>query len=102
MGAEVAELRGLMEEIGMIVVKTAQPIARRVSGTMAGSIRPGRVKTRAVVRAGGARVPYAGVQHYGWRKHNISPNPFLSDALDSRTGDILDKLDSGLAEIINK
>lgn len=101
MGAEAEELRGLMEQIGELVVSAARPLARRESGAMAGSIRAGRVKTRAVVRAGGARIPYAGVQHYGWARRNISPNPYLTNALVSRQSAVLAALDKGLAGIIN-
>lgn len=102
MGAEAEELRGLMEQIGELVVSAARPLARRASGAMAGSIRAGRVKTRAVVRAGGARIPYAGVQHYGWARRNISPNPYLTQALVSRQSAVLAALDKGLADIINR
>ena len=68
---------------------------------MAGSIRPGRVKTRAVIRAGRAGVPYAGVQHYGWAARNIKPNPYLTDALATRQAAVLAELDAGLARLIN-
>lgn len=101
MGTEAEELRGLMTQIGEIVVSAARPMARRESGAMAGSIRAGRVKTRAVVRAGGARIPYAGPQHYGWARRNISPNPFLTGALASRQSAVLAALDKGLADLIN-
>jgi hypothetical protein len=36
---------------------------------------------------GGARVQatviYAGVIHNGWRRHNITPNPFIRDAVEA-------------------
>ena len=66
------------------VAVTARARAPRRSGRLAGSIRPSGTQTGAAVRAGGARVPYAGPIHFGWRARNIEPNPFLYDALDAR------------------
>lgn len=100
MGVEAEELRGLMESVANLVADAARPRARRLSGAMAGSIRPGRVKTRAVIRAGRASLPYVGPQHYGWAARNITPNPFLTDALTTRQGAVLAELDAGLARLI--
>lgn len=99
-GADAQEMRELMHQLGTIVVHAAQPMARRQSGAMAGTIRAGRGKTKAVVRAGGRRVPYAGVQHYGWPARNIAPNPFLSNALQATRPAVLNELDQGLAKLL--
>jgi len=32
------------------------------------------------VRAGGAKVPYAGVQEYGWPRRNIAAQPYIVPA----------------------
>lgn len=100
MGVEAEELRDVMTSVADLVATAARPLARRKSGAMAGSIRPGRVKTRAVIRAGRAALPYAGPQHYGWAARNISPNPFLTDALATRQAAVLAELDSGLTRLI--
>ena len=101
MGVEAEELKDLMGSIGDLIADAARPLARRATGTMAGSIRPGRVKTRAVIRAGGARIPYAGVQHYGWAARNITPNPYLTQALQARQAAVFAELDKGLQRLIN-
>lgn len=98
MGVEAEELRELMSSIAELVADAANP--PRKSGSLAGTIRPGRVKTRAVIRAGRASVPYAGPIHYGWAARNITPRPFLTDALASRQAAILAELDAGLQRLI--
>jgi hypothetical protein len=34
----------------------------------------------AVVRAGGARLPYGGPIHWGWPARHLAAQPFLTDA----------------------
>src|SRR5690606_32966995 len=76
-GADAEDMRDLMHDLGNIVIAGAnEPID---SGRLSADIRSGRGKTKAVVRAGGARVPYAGVIHYGWPARGITPQPFLTD-----------------------
>jgi hypothetical protein len=65
-------------------------------------MRAGRGKTKAVVRAGGARVPYAGVIHFGWPAHRIAPNPFLAESLQRKRPEVLDELDRGIEELLRK
>jgi len=97
-GADAESMRDLMHAIGMTVVHAANP--PRVTGTLAGTLRAGRGKTKAVVRAGTAAVPYAGPIHYGWPARNIAPQPFLTAALQAQQTRILDQLDDGIGEII--
>lgn len=49
-------------------------------GALKASIRAGATTKAGVIRAGGARVPYANVQHWGWPARNIRPQYFISDA----------------------
>lgn len=93
-------MRELMHELGMLVVRAAAPPT--LSGRLTGTLRAGRGKTKAVVRAGGARAPHAGVIHYGWPAHNIAAQPFLTNALQSERGDVLRALDNGLGELLKK
>ena len=52
----------------------------RRTGALAATVRGSGTKTRAVVRAGYARVPYAGPIHWGWPAHGITAQPWLVDA----------------------
>lgn len=99
-GADSQSMSALMHEIGMIVVRAAVP--PRVSGTLAGTLRAGKGKTKAVVRAGGAKAPYAGVIHYGWPARNIRPQPFFTYALQRKRGEAVAKLDQGIGQILKK
>ncbi|MBD8466791.1 hypothetical protein IFU30_10980 [Plantibacter sp. CFBP 8798] len=93
-------MRDLMHSIGNIVVQAAN--VPSLTNRLAGTVRAGRGKTKAVVRAGGARAPYAGVVHYGWPARNISPQPFLSQALQSERSDIFAALEQGIEEITRR
>jgi len=92
--------KDLMHSLGQIVVRAANVPAE--SGVLSTTVRAGRGKTKAVVRAGGAKAPYAGVVHYGWPAHNIAPNPFLLNALDSSTTEIVDALSDGIGDVLRK
>lgn len=97
-GAGAGELRDLMQAIGQLVVDAAD--APTDTGTLATTVRAGRGKTKAVVRAGGARAPYAGVVHYGWPERGITAQPFLTDALQNRRAAILAALDEGIGALL--
>ncbi len=100
-GADAGDMKDLMHRIGMLVVTAAQPpvgATRKLSQTL----RAGRGKTKAVVRAGGARAKYAGVIHYGWPAHHIAPNPFLLRALQQERPQVVQTLSDGLGEILHK
>lgn len=101
-GADAEDMRDLMQTLGMLVVTAARPSVPMLSGSLQTTLRPGKGKTKAVVRAGGARTPYAGVIHYGWPKRNIAPSPFLTDALQSARSEVFAGLDQGLNELLQK
>lgn len=101
-GADAADLKDLMQSLGQIVATHAQLRAPRETGRLATTVRPGRGKTKAVVRAGGARAPYAGVIHYGWPARNIPAQPFLADALQAQRARVLAELDDGIEDLLRK
>jgi len=76
------------QEVAGPVAALAKQKARRKSGRLAGSIRPSSTTTMARIQAGSG-VVYAGVQHYGWPGHSISPNPFLTEAIQEKTAETL-------------
>lgn len=99
-GADLGEMAALMHALGTTVVLAARPKTPYLSGAVQNTIRAGRGKTKAVVRAGSARTPYTGVLHYGWPAHHITPHPFLTDALRQEQPDIYDQLDRGIMAIL--
>lgn len=97
-GAKAEDMRSLMHHLGTIVVDAANAPVR--TGNTASTLRAGRGKTKAVVRAGGARAPGAGVVHYGWPARNVRSQPFLTDALQSRHAAIFAALESGINQLL--
>ena len=101
-GVAAESMRDLMHSIGLIVVSAARPNAPTLSGALAGDIRAGKGKTKAVVRAGRASIPYAGVQHYGWPARGIAAKPFLAAAVQSTRAQTFAALDDGIGELLRK
>jgi hypothetical protein len=97
-GADSEDMRSLMQHLGSIVVDGAHAPVR--SGATAATLRAGRGKTKAVVRAGGARAPGAGVTHYGWPARGIRAQPFLTDALRERHNQVLAALERGIQQLL--
>lgn len=97
LGRDVGNLGQAMTRAGALVATEARTIARKLSGRMAGSITAVGRRASSLIRAGGPGILYAGVQHYGGY-HGITPNLFLTDALDHKqravTQEISDELNS--------
>lgn len=100
-GAAAEDMKDLMHALGMIVVHAAKaPVGP--TGRLSATPRAGRGKTKAVVRAGGAATPYAGVVHYGWPARNIAPQPFLVEAFQATRGQVFTSLDQGIGALLKK
>lgn len=63
-GVSTDDLRDAFGAIAGDVAAEAGQLVRRKTGALAATIRPGRAKNKAIVRAGTAGVPYAGVVNY--------------------------------------
>lgn len=99
-GVDADDQKALMHQIGSIVADAANPPT--ISGDLARTIRAGKGKTKAVVRAGSAKVRYAGPIHYGWPARNIKAQPFLTDALSARQNAIIRALENGIDDLLTK
>lgn len=102
LGTEAADLKQAFKTIGNIVVGEAQGLTPKLSGALAGSIKASNTKNKSDVRAGGAKVPYAGVIHYGWPGHGIEPNPFLTTAAGNKQREVVNTLDDELGGLIKR
>ena len=95
------DLSKLMHDSGMIVVRAAKPPRR--TGNLANSLRAGRGKTKAVVRAGdNGSIPYGRVIEYGWEARGISPTLFLNKARAEKANEIERAVYGGIDDIIRK
>lgn len=100
-GDDAQDMRELMHSLGNIVIAHAN--VPRATGELAGTLRSGRGKTKAVVRAGYAkRGAHAGVVHYGDPHRGIRAQPFLTDALKRSQTQIVNELSTGIDEILAK
>lgn len=79
-GVSVQDLKDAHKEVADLVARAAAPAAPRASGALADSVRTAGTASAAIVRAGGARLPYAGPIHWGWPARNIRAQPWLADA----------------------
>lgn len=82
MGDDLSDLKDASQEASGLVAREAGRRAPRRTGRLAGSGRGSRSTGRATVTFGGARVPYAGVIHWGWPARNIAPQPFVVEAAE--------------------
>ena len=73
-----------------IVAGEARSLVPVRSGALLATIRPAGQVGNTVVRAGTALVPYAPIIHFGSAARNISPRPFLYDAIDRRQQEVVD------------
>lgn len=106
-------LRGVeagMSDLKSVHAAAAKPVVDRAqqivptgrTGRLGASIRAGAQARQAVIRAGKAAVPYAGPIHFGWRARNIRPQPFLYDALDDRSREVIAIYESGVGDILKR
>lgn len=95
------DLRKVNEDAAEVVAERARSNAPRRSGRLASSIRAKATNTTGLVEAG-VGLAYGGVIHFGWPAHNISPQPFLYDALDERTQQVVEVYEQRVDDLITK
>ena len=100
-GVEVQDLKAAFNKIGTIVVNEAVTLTPTLSGALAASIRASKTKNKSEVRAGSARVVYAGVIHYGGY-NNITAQPFLTTAVDNKQAQVINTMETELGRLIRK
>ncbi|MET0995457.1 MAG: HK97 gp10 family phage protein [Mycobacterium sp.] len=79
-GLSLQDLKDAHADVARVVVVAAAPRAPRRTGKLVSTDRGSGTQSAAVVRAGGARVPYAGPIHWGWPARHIKAQPWLYDA----------------------
>ncbi len=95
-------LRDGHKEAARIVSTRATRTAPRRTGRLAGNVRPLGSLTKAQVAAGGARVPYAGPIHYGWPARGIEPQPFITDAVAEKLGNVRHEIETLYLRVANE
>lgn len=96
-------LRTANKDAAQIVADEAQNTVPRRSGRLAASIKAKGGQRDATVKAGtGSRVPYAAPIHFGWRARNITPQPFLYEAQDSRREEVIRFYERAMEDLADK
>lgn len=101
LGVAVTDLKAVFKKIGQNVVSDAQSLAPRKSGRLISTIKASNTKNKAIVRAGSARVVYAGVQEYGGY-HGIQAHSYLRGAVERNKAKSVKAMDDGLADLIRQ
>jgi len=78
-GDDLGDMKDVNAAVARLVATRSVASGPRRSGKLVASVRGSRAVSSAVVRAGGARVPYAGPIHWGWPSHHIAAHPFIAD-----------------------
>lgn len=81
-GVDVQDLKDAHRAVAELVKDAADPRTPRRTGRLANSTRAAGTKSAAIVRAGGARVPYANPIHWGWPARHIAAQPWVSEAAE--------------------
>lgn len=80
LGLEVEDLKNAFSAIAERGARLAADFAPKKSGRLAGDVRGNRAKSKAVVIAGRASVPYAGPINFGWPARHIAGSAFMQKA----------------------
>lgn len=77
LGLDVEDLRAAFARIAQEGTATAQGLAPKRTGRLAGSVRGNRAQSKAVVTAGRSSIRYAGPINYGWPARGIAASGFM-------------------------
>lgn len=96
-GVSADDLKDAFGGISQDVAMEASGRVRVVSGALQATIRPARTKNKAVVRAGTAGVPYAGVVNYA-----RPGDEFLTGPANEDTAGKIARIERELEDLIRK
>lgn len=100
MGADLSDMTKANKAAAQPVYERSRDIVPHVSGALGRTIRVSATRTRASILAGRNGVPYAGPIHFGWRRRNIEPQPFLTDALAEKRSEVVDVYERFIGELV--
>lgn len=99
-GVQVDDLKDAFGSIAKEAADLAASFAPRRSGRLQASIRGTRAKNKASVRAGGARVPYAGPVNFGWPRRGIRASLFMQRADDKIRPHVADDIEAAIVRLL--
>lgn len=102
MGDGAADLTAANREAARDVEAEAEHRVPVRTGRLRSSIKSRATKRAAAVVGGGARAIYGPPIHFGWRRRNIEPNPFLYSALDARRDDVVKRYEDRIDDLVER
>ena len=104
-GDDLSDLRAIHKRMADDVAGTAKTKVPVRSGRLKASIRGFGGTAKASVKAGNNRKSLSGVQysgpiHFGWARRNITPQPFLYEALDDRRQDVINSYNAEIRRMV--
>jgi hypothetical protein len=101
-GVPASEIAAAGKDAAELVAGEARTLVPVQTGKLKGSIRTATQQRKAIVRAGGARVPYANPIHWGWFKRGIKPNQFFSRSITPQIDKIYKSYFDSLQRLLDK
>lgn len=106
-GVAAEDIKEVMGDAGEIVVRKAVSVAPSRTGKLKANIRASKAKTKASIKAGSARVPYARFVYFG--RYNAEKgglyqkeNPFLFDAIRATRTQVFNRIEQGVGDILKR
>lgn len=97
------ELAAINKDAAAALVPIARGLCPHVTGDLASSIRAGATARSGTIKAGGTKgVLYAPPIHWGWPSRNISPQPFLMEALQGNVLAISERYEKNLQTFLDR
>ena len=75
-GVSIQDMKAANEKVGDVVARAATPLAPKRTGRLAATIKPGKLRSGATVKAGGGGVKYAPYVEFG--THKMGARPYLT------------------------
>lgn len=106
-GVDAQDIKDVMWAAGNVVARRASWLAPYRTGKLRNDMRVSKAKTKASVKVGGARVPYARFVYFGKydeAKGGLyqSENPFIYEALSQTRNQVLHIIEDGIEDILVK
>lgn len=102
-GLTAQDLKGATTKASALVLPPAIKNAPVRSGKLQGTVKASKANNRVAISAGTNKsVPYANPIHWGWKKRNIKPNPWLLEIRDEYGDKVKDIYTNEIQKLIDQ
>jgi hypothetical protein len=100
-GAELEDFKNVHKDVGNIILPAAKANTPVVSGRLQNTVRAAGTNGGVIIRAGGAKVPYANVIHW-WNQGRYTARPWVTTAARATEPAWLARYNKGIEEVLAK